>query len=198
MVDPDEELIKRAQAGDKHAFDTLYRKHQQRVVQYCRRLLNNLSDHEDVSQEIFAMAWQKIDSFRGAAHFEHWLMRIATNTCHNRRRGYKAEISLEEILETIGAEPGACDPAIERTEEQIHTEYLLERVSYHVRRADPPWTPVVWNIFLLFYHDLLNAAEIGRKLGLKSGTVRALKSTHIRPVIEKVIQERKDAGKESV
>ena len=78
----DEQLVARAQAGDRRAFDVLVRKYQYKIVQLVERLVGE-ADGLDVAQEAFIKAYRALRSFRGQSAFYTWLYRIAINTAKN-------------------------------------------------------------------------------------------------------------------
>ena len=73
------ELIELAKQGDVTAFEAIYDQHKDRVFRLCVRLTGNISDSEDLTQEVFLHAYRKLHSFRGEAAFSTWLHRIAFN-----------------------------------------------------------------------------------------------------------------------
>jgi len=79
----DEELVARAQQGDKKAFDLLVLKYQHRVAGLISRYLRDPSETLDVVQEAFIKAYRALPSFRGDSAFYTWLYRIAINTVKN-------------------------------------------------------------------------------------------------------------------
>jgi RNA polymerase sigma-70 factor, ECF subfamily len=80
---PDEELVARAQAGDKRAFDLLVLKYQQKVANLISRYMRDSSEVLDVTQEAFLKAYRALPAFRGDSAFFTWLYRIAINTVKN-------------------------------------------------------------------------------------------------------------------
>src|SRR5262245_6389697 len=78
----DDQLVARAQQGDKRAFDVLVRKYQYKIVQLVERLVGD-ADSLDVAQEVFIKAYRALRSFRGQSAFYTWLYRIAINTAKN-------------------------------------------------------------------------------------------------------------------
>ena len=74
-----ESLIRRAQAGDTRAFEQLYRANVGRVYALCLRLAADPVRAEELTQDAFVSAWEKLDSFRGDAAFSTWIHRIAVN-----------------------------------------------------------------------------------------------------------------------
>ena len=79
----DKELVKRAQKGDKAAFDTLVTKYHPKVVNLVTRFVKNADDAQDVAQEAFIKAYRGLKNFRGDSAFYTWLYRIAINSAKN-------------------------------------------------------------------------------------------------------------------
>lgn len=98
---PDEELVRRVQRGDKKAFDILVRKYQYKIAQLVNRYIKDSSEALDVAQESFIKAYRALPGFRGESAFYTWLYRIAINTAKNHlamrsRRPSDDEIDIEE------------------------------------------------------------------------------------------------------
>lgn len=74
-----------AQSGDGRAFERLYRTHVPRVLGLVRRMLD-ISHADDVTQDVFVRAWEKLHTFRGEAQFGTWLHRLAVNVILARRK----------------------------------------------------------------------------------------------------------------
>ena len=81
--DVDQELVSRAQNGDKRAFELLVVKYQRRVSRLLSRLIRDQVEIEDVCQEAFIKAYRALPGFRGESAFYTWLYRIAINTAKN-------------------------------------------------------------------------------------------------------------------
>jgi RNA polymerase sigma-70 factor (ECF subfamily) len=79
----DAELIAAVLGGDAASFEPLVKKYQPRVFATARRYARRESEVEDIVQEVFLKAFQKLRSYRGDAPFEHWLMRLAVRTCYD-------------------------------------------------------------------------------------------------------------------
>jgi RNA polymerase sigma-70 factor, ECF subfamily len=99
-VSPDAEILARAQAGDHAAFAQLYALHKRRVYSLCLRMLSNVAEAEDLTQESFLQLHRKIATFRGDSAFSTWLHRLTINVVlmHLRRKGLNL-ISLDEALD---------------------------------------------------------------------------------------------------
>ncbi len=79
----DQQLVERAQSGDKRAFELLVIKYQRKVERLISRIVRDQSEVEDVSQEAFIKAYRALGNFRGDSAFYTWLYRIAVNTAKN-------------------------------------------------------------------------------------------------------------------
>src|SRR5882672_12547084 len=85
----DAELIAAVLSGDTASFEPLLKKYQPRVFATARRYARRDSEVEDIVQEVWMKAFQKLASFRAEAPFEHWLMRLAVHTCYDFLRNHQ-------------------------------------------------------------------------------------------------------------
>ncbi len=98
----DQQLVERAQRGDKRAFELLVEKYQRRLARLLSRLIRDPGEVEDVTQEAFIKAYRALPSFRGDSAFYTWLYRIGINTAKNylvaigRRAPTSTEMEAEE------------------------------------------------------------------------------------------------------
>jgi len=81
--DVDQQLVARAQAGDKQAFNLLVSKYQRKLGRLLARFIRDPAEVEDVAQEAFVKAYRALPSFRGDSAFYTWLYRIGINTAKN-------------------------------------------------------------------------------------------------------------------
>jgi len=105
---PDAEILARAQAGDHHAFAHLYSLHKRRIYSLCLRMVGNVAEAEDLTQEAFLQLHRKIATFRGDSAFSTWLHRLSINVVlmHLRKKGLPL-MSLDEAMEpTFDDGPG--------------------------------------------------------------------------------------------
>ncbi len=100
--DLDQQLVERAQKGDKHAFGLLVSKYQRKLGRLLARFIRDPVEVEDVAQEAFVKAYRALPSFRGDSAFYTWLYRIGINTAKNylvslgRRAPTTTEFNAEE------------------------------------------------------------------------------------------------------
>jgi len=83
------ELIAAVLAGDAASFEPFVQKYSPRVFATARRYARRESEVEDIAQEVWLKAFEKLNSFRGEAPFEHWLMRLTVRTCYDFLRGHQ-------------------------------------------------------------------------------------------------------------
>lgn len=76
-------------AGEKELFADLIRRHQVRVFATVRRYARHEHEVEDIAQEVFLKAYERLPAFRFEAPFEHWLMRITVRTCYDALRAHQ-------------------------------------------------------------------------------------------------------------
>jgi RNA polymerase sigma-70 factor, ECF subfamily len=81
--DIDQQLVRRAQLGEKRAFEMLVVKYQRKLARLLGRLIKDPAEVEDVTQEAFIKAYRALPAFRGESAFYTWLYRIGINTAKN-------------------------------------------------------------------------------------------------------------------
>src|SRR5882757_10338966 len=98
------DLIAAVLRGESASFEPLVEKYSPRVFATARRYARRESEVEDIVQEVWLKAFQKLSSFRGEAPFEHWLMRLAVRTCYDFLRGHQRnrETTFSELTEVEG------------------------------------------------------------------------------------------------
>ena len=99
---PDVALVERVRAGDLSAYDTLVRKYERQIFRIAQHITQNREDAEDVMQDAFLKAYEKLDQFQGNAKFYTWLVRIAVNESlmRLRKRRTSKTVSMDEDMET--------------------------------------------------------------------------------------------------
>lgn len=104
---PIEALVERAREGDAGAFESVYRRLVGRVYALCLRMSCDPERAEELTQDVFVRAWERLDSFRGDALFSTWLHRLTVNLVLQARRSQgrrEAKEFTSGDLETYGAE----------------------------------------------------------------------------------------------
>lgn len=109
----DTELVARARAGDRGAFDALYRLHIDRVYGVCLRMVADVARAEQLTQDAFVLAWRRLGSFRGDSAFTSWLHRLTVNVVleeARRERRREARVEARADLEPLNAVSHECGP----------------------------------------------------------------------------------------
>jgi len=158
-------LVRKAQQGDMDAFESLVRKHQQRVYALCRRLTGAHQSADDLAQETFIKAYYALGRFDAQWPLYPWLRRIALNSGLNYLKARKRERPLLEG--TLGARRTPFSAPDDGPEER------LERAEFEVRfeRALASLPADQRSVFVLRFHESMSYEEISRALDLPIGTV---------------------------
>ena len=134
------ELIAAVLGGDAASFEPLVQKYSPRVFATARRYARRESEVEDITQEVWLKAFDKLGSFRGEAPFEHWLMRLTVRTCYDFLRGHQRnrESAFSDLtependwLERFVAQPEAATENAEAA--RLLVARVLERLSPQAR-----------------------------------------------------------------
>jgi len=136
------ESIRAALAGDRRAFEALYRAHSGRVHALCLRLSSHAATAEELTQEAFVRAWQRLATFRGDSAFATWLHRLTVNVVFDHQRAqrswYRRTVSLDDegdavdVLPDRGSAPGDrhdLEAAIRRLPRGARTVFVLHDVE---------------------------------------------------------------------
>jgi RNA polymerase sigma-70 factor, ECF subfamily len=171
----DPELVRRAQAGELNAFDTLATRYEGRVYSLALRMLRHEQDAEDVTQQTFLSALEHLGGFRGEASFATWLLRIATHAALKviRKRKGLDTVSLEETTETQGESEAIPHPEYiadwrqspERLVQTNETRRLLEEALGQLDEKHRL-------VFLLRDVEGLSVKETAETLGLSEANTK--------------------------
>jgi RNA polymerase sigma-70 factor (ECF subfamily) len=134
------ELIAAVLKGDAASFEPLVQKYSPRVFATARRYARRDSEVEDIAQEVWLKAFDKLKSFRSEAPFEHWLMRMTVRTCYDFLRGHQRnrESSFTDLsependwLERFVAAPGSASEHADAA--KLLVERVMEKLSPSAR-----------------------------------------------------------------
>lgn len=150
---------RRAAAGDHAAFERLYRGHVGRIHALARRMVGE-DVAEDLTQEVFIRAWQKLGTFRGDARFGTWLHRLAVNHLLSRRTTVRSQeersVHGEGILDRIVA------PRRRSSAEALDLEEAVGRLPDGARE-----------VFVLYDVEGYPHEEIAELMGIAVGTSKS-------------------------
>ncbi|CAM5200079.1 RNA polymerase sigma factor RpoE [Oligella ureolytica] len=128
----DAALVKRAQAGEKRAFELLVTKYQRRILRLLGRILHNQSDVEDIAQETFLKAYRALPKFRNESAFYTWLYRIAVNTARNHISSKHNQVFVSDQIESRDGETFSLLDNLtdgETPETHMHNRELIEALQ---------------------------------------------------------------------
>jgi RNA polymerase sigma-70 factor (ECF subfamily) len=153
-------LIRQALAGDKAAFEQLYRENVRRVFALCYRLSSDPTLAEELTQDVFVRAWQKLGSFRGESAFSSWLYPLAVNMSLTERRSRMRRTARVFATEdpAVFEKPGRS-PAHE--------------AGFDLEKALATLPPGARSVFVLHDVEGYKHPEIAKLTGVATGTSKA-------------------------
>ncbi len=95
----DLDLIEQVRKGNRNAFSELVRKHQKSLLRLCMRFVTDINVAQDIAQDSFIKAFEKLETFEGRASFKSWLFQIGVNTAKNKLRDQLGKASSIETVE---------------------------------------------------------------------------------------------------
>jgi len=171
----EDELIRRAQAGDLEAFCRLAREYERRVYALALHYCRDRADAEDLSQEVWLKAFKSLAGFRFESSFHTWLRRITVNAFLNHRRTMQVTREDErttvrlESIEEMTEGPSLADALTHgESENGFHQKILFGRVM----RALGELTEQQRLIFLLKHREGMTCQEIAEVFGCSVGSVK--------------------------
>jgi RNA polymerase sigma-70 factor, ECF subfamily len=183
--EPDEELVRLVQQGDRQAFDLLVQKYQFRIIKLVTRYVHDPAEAMDVAQESFIKAYKALERFRGDSAFYTWLYRIAINTAKNHvvaqaKRGFELNVEIIDIDQTLTKfqlrEFGTPEKIMLNEEIEQAVLSVIEHLPKDLRTA-----------IMLREREGLTYEEIAGVMACPIGTVRS-RIFRAREVIERKIR----------
>lgn len=166
----DADLVRRAQNGEKAAFDLLVRKYQHRIAAVVSRLVRDHGECQDVVQDSFIKAYRSLPGFRGDSQFYTWMYRIAVNTAKNhlasRKRRPGSEVELEDAEQIDGG-------IHVRHNDTPEHELLREEIAKVVDKALQQLPDETRQAIVLREMEGLSYEEIADVMNTPVGTVRS-------------------------
>jgi len=175
-VHPDVALVERAREGDTAAFEQLVRQYDRKIFRIANHITQNREDAEDIVQDAFLKAYQKLHQFQGNSKFYTWLVRIAVNESlmRLRKRRNAKTVSMDEDVQTEeGSIPRDFADWTPDPEQQFGQSELAEILKKTINGLPPGFRTV----FTLRDVENLSTEETAEALGL---SVPAVKSRLLR------------------
>jgi RNA polymerase sigma-70 factor, ECF subfamily len=160
----DQALAKRAAQGEMQSFAELFERHNRRVYNLCLRMTQNISEAEDLTQEVFIQLFRKIGSFRGESAFTTWLHRLTVNQVLMHFRKLKVR---DEKITTDGETPDQIVPGTANPNRMP----VVDRIALDSAIAQLP--PGYRTAFILHDIEGYEHEEIARMLGCSVGTSKS-------------------------
>jgi RNA polymerase sigma-70 factor (ECF subfamily) len=158
--------VRRAQQGDAAAFGELYRTHAGRIHALCLRLEGDQTRAEELTQDVFVRAWEKLSLFRGESAFSTWLHRLAVNVVLHQRKSdgvRRARFTSDEDGEgTAASDAGALRQRTTGPGDRMDLEAAIAKLPPGARR-----------VFTLHDVEGYKHEEIAEMLGVTSGATKA-------------------------
>tara|TARA_B100001989_G_scaffold189158_1_gene138432 strand:+ start:296 stop:913 length:618 start_codon:yes stop_codon:yes gene_type:complete len=160
-MEDEKELVEALQRGDARALDTFYRTYARTVLAWAIRLGGPRLDAEDIAQDVFAVAFRRIGSFRGDSRLSTWLFSITRNVIYNARRraAIRRMVALDAVPEPAAGQPLA-DAHLERHQRREQVQAALEQLKSNQRE-----------VLVLMDLEGRTAPEVGEMIGIPPGTV---------------------------
>ena len=170
----DLDLVRMAQAGDTEAFGELVERNRRAVFRAALAAVGSPTEADDVTQEAFVTAWQKLDGFRGESQFRTWLLSITWRKAIDRRKTISRWLKLAASSSRDEAGDDMFDvvervPSLERTQDDLIASNELHR---DVRKLIGTLPRKLRDSLLLAGTGEHTYDEIGQMLGAPVGTVK--------------------------
>lgn len=157
--------VARAASGDRIAFERLYRDNVNRVFSLCARMVSDRERAEELTQDVFVRAWEKLHLFRGESSFSTWLHRLTVNLVLNARKSEGRQRSRYEENDDesggIDALPGVVGSPL-APGDMLDLEQAVAKLPPGARR-----------VFVLHDVEGFKHEEIAEMLGVTSGATKA-------------------------
>ncbi len=187
----EQEWINRAKEGDMEAFSRLVETYENRILNYCYRMLGNRFDAEDATQEVFVKLYRFFGSYAGNSAFSTWLYKIASNVCldmlRKSKRTHKDTVSIHQYstegeefalpIEDSGPTPYQ---SAQMNEAQRALMEALEKLSEEQKK-----------VIILRDIEGLSYEEIAEITGTAAGTVKS-RINRARQALKKLLEKDKE------
>jgi len=182
------QIVRRAQKGDKAAFELLVQRHQHRVFAVARGIIKRQEDVEDIAQQVFVKAYFSLKRFDQRAAFSTWLYKITVNECWDLLRKRKARPLVYEA--DLNDEQSSQFSAVERkaengpdASERLANRQRLDRMLDQLEPRDRA-------MLVLKKVEGFSVEEIAELLGLNANTVKVRLFRARRRIVEYARREK--------
>ncbi len=161
----EDDLVRRAQRGDKDAYEELVYAYQGIAFRTAYVLAGSAADAEEAAQDGFVKAWRALGRFRAGAPFRPWLLRIVANEARNRRRsaGRRVQLSVRAAAEEASGDAAPSPETVVLSAEQSRALIAAVNELPEEQRS----------VISLRYFVGLSEQEVAEALELPAGTVKS-------------------------
>lgn len=174
-AEEEQALVRKAQAGDRLAFDELVRRYDRDVLRLALNLVHRADEARDVYQESFLRCYRNLHRFRFECSFYTWLYRIVTNVAldHLRRRGTHREEQAPELPNADGVRRDFFDRQVEeRVSASPEKQLLGQELAREIQEAMKLLSPRERTVFELKHYHGLRLRAIGEMIGTSEETAK--------------------------
>ncbi|HET7584769.1 MAG TPA: sigma-70 family RNA polymerase sigma factor [Gemmatimonadaceae bacterium] len=161
-----DDAVQRAAAGDRGAFEHLYGRHVHHVFSICVRMTGDRQRAEELTQDVFVRAWEKLALFRGESAFSTWLHRLAVNVIRNAR---KTEGRERHRFGSDAERDGGDARDVEALPQRSSPEGGAHAERIDLERAIATLPPGARQVFVLHDVEGFTHEEIAEMLGVTAG-----------------------------
>ena len=154
-------LVELSQNGNSSAYEVLFTTFKTRLHHSLFKILKNYHETEDIVQQAFMRAWEKIDTFKGNSNFYTWLYRIGFNLAITKINSSR-ESQMNEFFETTLSANENVEKELESNDLNNCVQHLLDEIPEEQRTA-----------YILCEVESINYEEIAVITGVPVGTVRS-------------------------
>jgi RNA polymerase sigma-70 factor (ECF subfamily) len=151
-----------AAAGDRRAFERLYRTHVDRVHSVCARMVDDRARAEELTQDVFVRVWEKLGQFRGESAFSTWVHRLAVNLVLNDRKAERRRHDKVDDGESLD----------DVAHGDVHAAWV-PGTAIDLEAAIQQLPPGARKVFVLHDVEGFTHEEIARMMGVTSGGTKA-------------------------
>ena len=175
VQDIDAHLMLRFKEGDTGAFDTLFKKHTRRIVNFAYRFVRNREVAEELAQEVFLKVYQNAEGYQIQSKFTSWLYTIATNICLNEIRKPRYRVKHQSMYVTSKSDSGTeeiqREIAVTDGPDRMMEQQAIERAIRESLNQIPEKQRIA---FILNKYQELSYSEVADVLKISEKAVKSL------------------------
>ncbi|MFD0861447.1 RNA polymerase sigma factor [Sungkyunkwania multivorans] len=157
-------IIAEVRAGNTNAYAKLVTQYQVMIFTLAVRMLNDREEAEEVAQDVFVKAYQKLGHFKGQSKFSTWLYRIAYNACLDRLKVLKRTVRSEILDEVNESDLGEIQNGLSH----LLAQERKDMINLALSKLEPEESAIITS----FYFEELSLREIAVALNISESNVK--------------------------